>query len=512
MLNRRGMVRAAHNILRLLTIARTLARHDALFPLEWLPGLGWTARVAAPLAALVARPDVRDRRPGERLAMALEALGPSFIKLGQALSTRSDLMGESITADLSALRDRLLPFPSHVARSTIEDDLGGSVPDLFASFDERPVAAASIAQVHLATTPGSSGAPGAPVAVKVLRPGVEQALERDLEAFRWLARIIDRTRPRLRRLRLIELVETLADSVRLEMDLRLEAAAAFELGENFRGDPTYRVPSVDWSRTARRVLTLERVHGIPVHDAEAVRAAGHDPDEIVSRAVAVFFNQVFRDGLFHADMHPGNLFVAGDGALVAVDFGIMGRLDRRTRIYLADMLVGLLIHDYERVADAHFHAGYVPAHKSRAAFAQAVRSVAEPIFGRPAHEISIARLLGRLFGLAEQFEMEARPELLLLQKTMLVAEGVGRALAPNLSMWALAEPLIEAWMDEHDGPEARLWALAGHAADAMARLPGLVAGMERAAETGEDAGPRKAVLWPLWAAMAALALFVILAG
>ncbi|MFQ5973497.1 MAG: 2-polyprenylphenol 6-hydroxylase, partial [Alphaproteobacteria bacterium] len=419
------MLRAARNILRLLTIARTLARHDALFPLTWLPALGWIARTVEPLAAFAARPDVRDRRAGERLAMALEALGPSFIKLGQALSTRSDLIGDRLAADLGALRDRLPPFPSHVARSTIENELGKSVPELFAAFDDRPVAAASIAQVHLAMTRGSSGAPDAPVAVKVLRPGVEQAFERDLEAFRWLARVIDRTRPRLRRLRLNEVVETLAESVRQEMDLRLEAAAASELGENFRGDPTYRVPSVDWSRTARRVLTLERVHGIPVHEAGAVRAAGHDPDEIVGRAVVVFFNQVFRDGFFHADMHPGNLFVAGDGALVAVDFGIMGRLDWRTRTYLADMLAGLLTHDYERVADAHFRAGYVPAHKSRAAFTQAVRSIAEPIFGRPTHEISIARLLGRLFGLAEQFEMAARPELLLLQKTMLMAEGVG---------------------------------------------------------------------------------------
>ncbi|MCY3828426.1 MAG: 2-polyprenylphenol 6-hydroxylase, partial [Rhodospirillaceae bacterium] len=430
------MFRPVRNVARLIAIAYTLARHDALFPLEQLH--------IAPFALWIGR-RFRKRqiegRPGERLALALQRLGPSFIKLGQMLSTRPDLLGEQVTGDLAALQDRLPPFDGALARRTIEEEFGRPVSELFRQFDNRAVAAASIAQVHFAVT-----ADGREVAVKVLRPEIEAAFARDLDLLYWIAGLVHRLRPDLRRLKPVEVVKTFADSTRVEMDLRMEAAAARELGENFDDDPTFRTPDVDWERTGRRVLTLERIQGIPVDQRDRLIEAGHDPTGILGNAAAVFFNQVFRDGFFHADQHPGNAFVDAEGRIVAVDFGIMGRLDRETRYYLADMLMGFLRRDYRAVADVHFRAGYIPPHQSRAAFALALRAIAEPIFDRPLHDISIARLLGLLFQVTERFEMETQPQLLLLQKTMLVTEGVGRTLNPDINMWTLARPLIEAWM------------------------------------------------------------------
>ncbi len=508
------MLRTLRTLWRLLAIARILARHDALFPFD-LVGLGGVAAAARWLSAR--RPEFRDRRPGERLALALQALGPSFIKLGQGLSTRADLVGEAVANDLSALQDRLPPFSGAEARATIEAELGRPLGELFAKFDDTPVAAASIAQVHFATTRAEDGAPGEEVAVKVLRPGIEAALARDLELFRWVAATIERTQPQLRRLRLAAAVETFADTVAMELDMRLEAAAASELGGNFADDPAYRVPAVDWQRTARRVLTLERIDGIPIDEVERLAAAGHDLQGIVHEAARILFLQVFRDGFFHGDQHPGNLFVADDGALLPVDFGIMGRVDPATRTYLAEALIGFLTGDYRRVAQAHFRAGYVPAHKSRNAFMQASRAIGEPILGKPAGDISIARLLAQLFEVTRQFDMETQPQLLLLQKSMLLAEGVGRRLAPDINMWQVAQPLIEEWMAEHAGPEARLREFVTETADTLARLPIVIAEVERAAHKIADAGnptfggARQPARWPYWAAIALVAaLFLLL--
>ena len=465
------LLRAGRNLARLSQIAWTLARHDALAPLEGVAGM---APILA-LARLARRRSPVPMRPGERLASALQALGPSFIKLGQALSTRADLVGEEIAGDLSALQDRLPPFPAAEARASIAEELGASVESLFQSFDDTPVAAASIAQVHLAVT-----SEGQPVAVKVLRPGIKAAFARDLDLFLWIAHLVERTQPSLRRLKPTAVVSTFADTVRLEMDLRFEAAAAAELRQNLAGDPDFRVPVIDWRRTAKQVLTSERVAGIPIDERERLIAAGHEPRAILEKAANAFFKQVFRDGFFHADLHPGNLFVAEDGAIVAVDFGIMGRLDRRTRFYLADMLLGFLTGDYRRVAQVHFDAGYVPQRQSLEAFAQACRSIGEPILERPLHEISLARLLAQLFEVTEQFEMETQPQLLLLQKSMLVAEGVGRRLDPTVNMWSLARPLIENWMRENRGLEARIVDAAAGAAELFERLPSLVRNLEGA--------------------------------
>jgi ubiquinone biosynthesis protein len=506
-----GLFRSLRNLARLLGIALTLARHDALFPFEPIaPALA--LRLVRPLR----RANAAALRPGERLAAALVAMGPSFVKFGQMLATRADLFGDEVAEDLALLQDRLPPFPGSAARSLIEAEFGRPLAELFASFDDTATAAASIAQVHFAVT-----ADGREVAVKVLRPGIAGALDRDLDLFRWLARLVERTRPGLRRLKPAAVVETFAQTVALEMDLRFEAAAASELAENFAGDPSFCMPPVDWRRTGRTVLTTGRIGGIRIDDRAALIAAGIAIPDLLRRAAEIFFKQVFRDGFFHADQHPGNLFVAADGAVAAVDFGIMGRLDRDTRYYLADMLIGFLSGDYRRVAEVHFAAGYVPRRRSLGAFTQACRSIGEPILGRPLHEISIARLLSQLFQVTEQFEMETQPQLLLLQKTMMLVEGIGRRLDPTVNIWALAQPLVEAWVRENRGPEARLRQRIEAAHDALDTAPRLLRSLDKlvgdwaaegvvlhaetlAAQAAHRARLLPLLAIPLWLAAAAL--------
>ena len=506
------------NIGRLIAIARVFARYDVIGPLI---DIGLVPPWLGP-ARLFAGRNREGLRPGERLSRAARELGPSFIKMGQALATRADLVGEEIAADLALLQDRLPPVTGVEARAVIASEFGQPVETLFAEFNDDAVAAASIAQVHFAVT-----AAGAPVAVKVLRPGIEKVFARDLDLFAWLADLAERTQPRLRRLKPREVVATLARTIAFEMDLRLEAAAAAELASNFADDPGFRVPRVDWQLTSKRVLTSDRVDGIRIDDREALAAAGRDTRAVLVNAAASFFNQVFRDGFFHADMHPGNLFVAADNAIVAVDFGIMGRLDRPTRYFLADMLLGFLSGDYRRVAEVHFEAGYVPPDQSLDAFTQACRSIGEPLLGRPLHEISLGRLLAQLFEITEQFHMETQPQLLLLQKTMLVAEGVGRRLDPTVNMWELARPLIEDWMRVNRGPEARLRQGVESVAQAIAQLPRLIVGLDRVssdlAEGGLKVHPdslrevtdalrrqRSAAEWPLWILIAILLAALLL--
>ena len=466
------MLRSLRNIGRLWNIARLLARHDALFPLEHLN----LAQPIVSTARWLSRRNVNGR-PGQRLAQALNEAGPSFIKLGQVLATRSDLLGEDLAKDLSDLQDRLPPFPGPEARKTIEAEFKCSLEEIFKIFIENPVAAASIAQVHFAVTND-----GREVAVKILRPNIEAAFARDLDLLNWGANLIERARPDLRRLKLRKVVQTLADSVDVEMDLRFEAAAAVELLANFSGDPDFNVPKVDWSRTGKRVMTTDRIEGISMDDRAALEAAGHDLLEITTKAARTTFNQVFRDGFFHADVHPGNLFVTKNGSIAAVDFGIMGRLDIKMRRTLGEMLLAFLTRDYRRAAEIHFEAGWVPADQSVDAFPQACRSIAEPIFDKPQNEISIARLLGQLFQVTKIFKMETQPQLLLLQKTMLVAEGTARKLSPNANIWLLARPLIEEWMTFTLGPEARLRETVDGMTSAVNRLPRVLEGLDRSAQ------------------------------
>lgn len=477
------MIRSLRNCCRLFVIARSLARHDALFLFEGHP----VSRTLASLARLTAKvdPTTRTLRPGQRLAAALTDLGPTFIKLGQALSTRPDLLGEAITDDLTNLQDQLPPFSFRETQRIIAEDFDGSVESVFQSVEPKPVAAASIAQVHFGVTTDDKE-----VAIKVLRPGVKEAFAKDLDLFYWLAEITEYVQPKLRRLRPVETVRTFEETVRIEMDLRFEAAAAEELSENFSDEPRFTVPAVDWQRTSERVLTLERVSGARIDRPEEVKALGLEPVDIVRTAAEVFFKMVFQHGFFHADMHPGNLFVSNDGTIIAMDFGIMGRVDVKTRRNLGEMLLGFLTRDYTRVAEVHIEAGYVPADKDVGAFAQACRSIAEPILGKPMNEISLARLLGQLFQITETFEMQTQPQLLLLQKSMLLAEGVGRNLAPSVNMWELAQPLIEDWMIKELGPEGRLRDTVTSAKSTLDKIPQLIDSVDAAARQIRSHGLR----------------------
>jgi len=423
------MLRPFCNIFRLVRIAMILARYDVL--------LFWRGE--------------NDGNKGKRLAHALHEMGPTFIKLGQALSTRPDLVGQEVALALAQLQDRLPPFASGTVRAIIAQQLGRPVTELFASFDNRAAAAASIAQVHFAVLHD-----GREVAVKVLRPGIEEAFARDIALFYWLAGCAHHWRPRMRRFRLVEVVRLFEETIALEMDLRFEAAAAVKLHGNLKDDTGFYVPEIYWNLTSQRVLTLERIHGIAINDVASLKAAGYDLAGLVNNAAISFFKQVFRDGFFHADMHPGNLFALANGDVAVIDFGIMGRLDYKSRVYLAQILHGFLTEDYDNLAKVHFDAGFVPAHKSVESFALALMALTKPIIGRNLNEISVARLLGQLFTTAEMFEMEVQPHLLLLQKNMMLAEGVGRMLNPDVNMWQVAAPLIAAWAKENLGARAQI--------------------------------------------------------
>lgn len=485
---------------RLLKIGATLARHDALFVFDLVPQVEPLVRLASPLVNRKAQ-----GRPGERLAQALQEMGPAFIKLGQSLATRADLVGEAIARDLTLLQDRLPSFPPDEARATIEGELGQPIEVLFASFIDEPVAAASIAQVHRAVT-----TEGDPVAVKILRPGIEAKIERDLDFFNWIAGWAEMLHPPLRRLKAVETVAMFARATRAEMDLRLEASAASEFAENNADDEDFVVPAVDWQRTGRRVVTFEWVDGLRPDDTEGLSAAGLDRTAILETASRVFFNQVFRDGFFHADMHPGNMRIdPNTGQIIALDFGVMGRIDLSMRRDLALVLLGFLTRDYERVTEVFFRAGYVPPNQDRAAFTQALRAVGEPILGLPLEKISFAKLLGQLLATATTFEMTTEPQLLLLQKTMVVAEGVGRALNPSVNMWQVAQPLVEEWMRRHLGPAATVRRNVEEWADLVSRIPSLVRSLETdMRETRvliHDLNPRHHFYW----FVAALVAFLI---
>src|SRR5579859_7310821 len=406
-----------------------------------------------------------------RLSTALTRLGPSYVKLGQFLATRPDVVGAALASDLERLQDQMPPFPQAQAEATIAAAFGRPLPSVFVSFGPA-VAAASIAQVHRAEVVTAGGIK--PVAVKVLRPGVEPRFHGDLGAFMHLARRAEDLSPEARRLRLIEVVDTLRRSVTVEMDFRLEAAALSEMAENTKEDPDFRVPTVDWDRTSKEVLTLEWIDATPLSDRARLQAKGFDLPQLARALIQTFLRQALRDGFFHADMHPGNLFVDDDGRLVAVDFGIMGRLGPKERLFLAEILHGFITRDYHRTAEVHFEAGYVPPHHSVDDFAQAIRAIGEPIHNRTAQEISMARLLTLLFEVTALFDMQTRPELILLQKTMVVVEGVARGFDPKLDIWTTAEPVVREWIERNLGPLGRIQGAvlgAGELTHLLSKLP-----------------------------------------
>ena len=468
----RGMGRTLKNIWWLLRIAWILARWDVLFPFRsqgFVPSVMFLANMVPRKSGL--------GTPGQRLAGALQALGPSFVKLGQGLSTRQDLVGTELATELSELQDHLPSFSAKEARATIESEFGVPLDSLFKTFTDEPVASASIAQVHFAVT-----ASGDPVAVKVRRPGVVNDFERDIEFLYWLAELAERAAPYWRRLHLVDVIDAFAQSVAVEMDLRLEASAASELGQNFRGDTWFRVPAVDWERTSHRVLTLEWVEGISIDEWQTLIDAGHDLHVILEKTARAFFLQVFRDGFFHADLHPGNLMVNVEGNIVAVDFGIMGRLDDVTRRYLAKMLIAFLAGDYKRVAEIHYEAGYVPRRTPEAPFIQSLRAFGESILAKPSKDLSIAHLLAGLFQTLATFEMQTQPDLLLLQKAMFMAEGLTNRLTPDQNMWAVVRPLMESWAKDNLGVEARVKDTLSEVLEASGRLPRLLTRADLALE------------------------------
>ena len=449
-------MRGPHNIHRLIrtgaTFERTGAMRVVLEALNAPPTLRLAARVLGwPFKWLGYKGDP-SLPPATR---ALTALGPAYIKFGQILSTRPDVVGDELALQLRVLQDKLAPFSTSIAKETVRAELGMEIDEIFSDFSE-PVAAASIAQVHkahLATT-------GEPVAVKVLRPKIEQAFRRDIDAFYFAARMIETLSPSSRRLRPMDVITHFEGVVMGELDLRLETAAAAEFAANTKNDEGFGVPEVKWFLSSRRVMTLEWVEGVAAGDIAAIDAAGHDRAKIGERVLTTFLSHALRDGYFHADMHQGNLKIGPDGTLVALDFGIMGRIDEYTRRVYAEIIIGFIRKDYHRVAEVHFEAGYVPADQDVDEFARALRAVGEPIFGMDASRISMGRLLSYLFEVTERFGMETRTELILLQRTMVVVEGVSRSLNPHINIWEVARPVVETYIAENIGPKALLRDLA----------------------------------------------------
>ncbi|MBX9843449.1 MAG: 2-polyprenylphenol 6-hydroxylase [Xanthobacteraceae bacterium] len=462
------MISALSHLARLARAGFVFAREGVL-GIPYPVPLPWSAKLAVKLARLIERPTGTSAE--HRLSTALGRLGPAYVKLGQFLATRPDVVGVTLARDLESLQDKMPPFPQAEAEAVVQTSLGKPPREAYTTFGPA-VAAASIAQVHRAELTTADGRK--PVAVKVLRPDVERRFRTDVDAFSFVAYYGEKFSAEARRLRLIETVNTLRRSVAIEMDLRLEAAALSEMAENTKADPDFRVPAVDWDRTAKDVLTLEWIDGTPLNDRARLETLGLDLKKLAAAVIQTFLRHALRDGFFHADMHPGNLFVDGEGKLTAVDFGIMGRLGPKERRFLAEILYGFITRNYRRTAEVHFEAGYVPPKHSVDDFAQAIRAIGEPIHNRTAEDISMAKLLTLLFEVTSLFDMRTRPELLLLQKTMVVVEGVARSLDPRLDMWSVSEPVVREWMERHLGPAGRLEDAAKDATSFLAGVPSLM--------------------------------------
>ena len=471
------MFGAFGHLLHLARVGYVLTREGvvALVPPERVPAL---ARPGLWVARLLARRAAAGR--AERIMAALTRLGPSYVKLGQFLATRPDIVGVSLARDLEGLQDRMPAFPQAISEAEIEAALGKPVSQLFTRLGP-PVAAASIAQVHEGEIRLEDGSLRR-VAVKVLRPGIPALFQRDIAAQAFVAKLIERLVPSARRLKPYDVVLTLKRTVELEMDLRFEAAALSEMAEATANDPEFSVPRVDWANSARTILTMDWIDGIKLTDIPAIEAAGIDRVDLARIVMQNFLRHALRDGFFHADMHQGNLFTTRDGKLVAVDLGIMGRLGQNERRFLAEILFGFITRNYRRIAEVHFEAGYVPRHHSVEAFAQALRAVGEKIHGRNAADISMAELLSLLFEITGLFDMATRTELVLLQKTLVVVEGVSRSLDPSFNMWTTAEPVIRDWIERNLGPMGRIEQLArdaGAILQSARRLPELAERTER---------------------------------
>lgn len=462
------MTLPATHIRRLLGWGRTLARHGALRGIENDPNTPSPVRTLCRIARLGT---IQPRDPD--YAGAFRAIGPAAIKLGQTLATRPDLVGEDAAHNLLALQDNLPPVDYRLIRAEIERTFEKPLEALFAQFAPEPIGAASIAQVHRAVT-----TEGHKVAVKVLRPGVRDKLARDIDTYEWAAAHLEAFGGEAERLRPRLVIANFKRWTVRELDLRREAASASELADVMKAHAGYRVPAIDWDRTNGRVMTLDWIDGIKISDTAALEAAGHDRKALASRLVLAFLTQAISGGFFHADMHQGNLFVQPDGTIAAIDFGIMGRIDRRARQWLAEILYGLTTGNYRRVAEIHFEAQYVPSYHSVDEFATALRAVGEPMRGKPVSELSVGQMLDGLFAITRDFDMQTQPHLLLLQKTMVMVEGIATQLDPTINMWDVSAPFVRNWIRDELGPEAAIAERIREDTQTLLRIPDLIRRIE----------------------------------
>ena len=466
-------------VFKLFQIARRLSVSGTVDTINQIHPLPTSLRLFFNLISIGSNPNTRvsKKATGEKLCEALQGMGTTFIKLGQFLATRPDIIGEELARDLEKLQDRVPAFDLYDAKKIIKKEIG---ENYFTNITEisEPIAAASIAQVHLAKIKLDDQEKQ--VAIKILRPEIEKLFNEELDALMLFAYIVENTITKAKRLKLVEVVHLLREITNIEMDLRFEAAAANELYENTKNDFGFNVPKIYWNYTTKKILTLDKVQGISIREQKKLEELGVNLEKLAKNLIQHFLKQAVRDGFFHGDMHQGNLFVDSEGNIIPVDFGIMGRLDKNNRKFLAEILYGFIKRDYVKVAEVHFQAGLVPQNASKEEFAQALRSVGEPIFGQSIKDISGGNLLAQLFEITEKFNMATQPPLLLLQKTMVVVEGVARKLNPETNIWEVSRPVLEDWLKNLKSPKSTIDTALNTSSEIIKRIPDLPKLMDRA--------------------------------
>ena len=467
------------SIFQLFKIARKLASSGAVDTVHEIYNIPFSIKLFFDLLSIGSTKKLINisKKPGEKLCDALEGMGTTFIKLGQFLATRPDIIGETLADDLVKLQDKLPPFELYESKKILKKEIGENLYQNIVELSE-PIAAASIAQVHIAKIKIDDGQKE--VAVKILRPDIEKQFNEELDALMLFAYIVENLFSKTRRLKLIEVVHLLREITNIEMDLRFEAAAANELYENTKNDIGFNVPKIYWNYTSRKVLTLDKVDGISIREQDLLKESGVNLKILSENLIQHFLKQAVRDGFFHGDMHQGNLFVDMKGNIIPVDFGIMGRLDKNNRKYLAEILYGFIQRDYIKVAEVHFEAGLIPQNASKEEFAQALRSVGEPIFGQSIKDISGGNLLAQLFEITEKFNMPTQTPLLLLQKTMVTVEGVARKLYPETNIWEISRPVLEDWVKSIKSPKATIDTAINTSSEILKRIPDLPNFMDKA--------------------------------
>ena len=467
------------SVFQLFRIARKLATSGAVETINEVYNIPFAVKLFFNLFSIGSKKkqSLEHKNPGEKLCDALEGMGTTFIKLGQFLATRPDIIGETLVNDLIKLQDKLPPFELYESKRILKKEIGENLYKNIIELSE-PIAAASIAQVHIAKI-NIDNKP-IEVAIKILRPDIEKKFNEELDALMLFAYVVESFFTKTKRLKLVEVVHFLREITNIEMDLRFEAAAANELYENTKNDPGFNVPKIYWNYTSKKVLTLDKVNGISIREQKLLEDSGVDLKRLAENLIQHFLKQAVRDGFFHGDMHQGNLFVDKKGNIIPVDFGIMGRLDKYNRKYLAEILYGFIQRDYVKVAEVHFQAGLIPQHASKEEFAQALRSVGEPIFGQSIKDISGGNLLAQLFEITEKFNMPTQTPLLLLQKTMVVVEGVARKLYPETNIWEISRPVLENWIKNVKGPKATFDSAIHTSSEILKRIPDLPNFMDKA--------------------------------